>query len=57
MAMSRRRDHAGEAVTTSVPDFPVMTPLQRIHVSLVGGVFKAPTAPTPVPSTADLDPL
>jgi hypothetical protein len=51
------RSHAGEAVSTPVSDFPLTTPLRRINVSLVGGVYKAPPAPPPVPSANDLDPL
>jgi hypothetical protein len=49
------RSHTGEAVATDVPNFPISTPLQRINISLIGGVYKAPEAPSPVPSPAPLD--
>lgn len=49
------RSHIGEAVTASVPNFPIQTPLQRINVSLIGGVQPAPTASAPVPATTSLD--
>jgi hypothetical protein len=51
------RSHAGEAVSTPVSKFPLTTPLRRINVSIVGGVYKAPPAPPPVPAVDDLDPL
>jgi hypothetical protein len=51
------RSHAGKAVSIHVSDFPLATPLQRINVSLVGGVYKAPLAPPPVRGVDDLEPL
>jgi len=51
------RNHVGTAVSAELPDFPITTPLRRIDVSLVGTVYQAPTAPTPVPAPRDLDPL
>jgi len=49
------RSYIGEAVSLDVPSFPIRTPLQRINVSLIGGVQTAPTAPAPVPRTTTLD--
>lgn len=51
------RSFAGEAVSSPAPSFPLATPLRRINVSLVGGVYKAPSAPPPVRGVNDLDPL
>jgi hypothetical protein len=49
------RNYIGEAVSLDVPNFPISTPLERINISLIGGVQKAPTAPAPVPDTTTLD--
>jgi len=51
------RNHLGKAVSVSVSDFPLTTPLRRVNVSLVGEVYKAPPAPPPVRGVNDLDPL
>jgi hypothetical protein len=55
------RSHSGEAVSIDVPNFPIHTPLRRINVSLIGGVYSAPAspapAPVPAPARRDLNPL
>ena len=51
------RNNLGEAISAEVPDFPLLTPLRRINVALLGTVYEAPSTPSSVPDTRDLNPL